>query len=32
MGHFFPAKWFKCRVEKFFLFLIRTLVCGRKSG
>lgn len=20
MGHFFPAKWFKCRVEKFFLF------------
>ncbi len=20
MGHFFPAKWFKCRVEKFYLF------------
>ena len=20
MGHFLPAKWFKCRVEKFFLF------------
>lgn len=20
MGHFFPAKWFGCRVEKFFLF------------
>src|SRR3954466_8298951 len=19
-GHFFPAKWFKCRVEKFYLF------------
>src|SRR5574338_331429 len=20
MGHFLPAKWFKCRVEKFYLF------------
>ena len=20
MGHFFPARWFKCRVEKFYLF------------
>lgn len=20
LGHFFPAKWFKCRVEKFYLF------------
>ncbi len=20
MGHYFPAKWFKCRVEKFYLF------------
>src|ERR1044071_1691991 len=20
LGHFLPAKWFKCRVEKFFLF------------
>ena len=20
MGHFIPAKWFKCRVEKFYLF------------
>ena len=20
MGHFFPAKWFKTRVEKFYLF------------
>lgn len=20
MGHFFPAKWFRCRVEKFYLF------------
>lgn len=20
MGHFFPAKWFKCRVDKFYLF------------
>src|SRR6201991_3284076 len=19
-GHFFPARWFKCRVEKFYLF------------
>ena len=19
-GHFLPAKWFKCRVEKFYLF------------
>src|SRR6478735_2113249 len=20
LGHFFPARWFKCRVEKFYLF------------
>jgi regulator of sigma E protease len=20
LGHFLPAKWFKCRVEKFYLF------------
>lgn len=20
LGHFFPAKWFKCRIEKFYLF------------
>ena len=20
LGHYFPAKWFKCRVEKFYLF------------
>ena len=20
MGHYFPAKWFKCRVDKFYLF------------
>ena len=20
MGHFFPAKWFGCRVDKFYLF------------
>ena len=20
MGHFLPARWFKCRVEKFYLF------------
>src|SRR6266446_3311487 len=20
MGHFLPAKWFKCRIEKFYLF------------
>jgi regulator of sigma E protease len=31
MGHFFPAKWFKCRVEKFFLSLIPTLAFGRKK-
>jgi regulator of sigma E protease len=20
LGHFLPAKWFKCRIEKFYLF------------
>jgi regulator of sigma E protease len=32
MGHFFPAKWFKCRVEKFYLFFIHISVCGRKKS
>ena len=31
LGHFIPARWFKCRVEKFYLFLIHGSVCGRRK-
>lgn len=31
MGHFFPAKWFKCRVEKFYLFFNPWLSLWKKK-
>src|SRR6478735_3435622 len=31
MGHFFPAKWFKCRVEKFYLFFNPGLSLWKKK-
>lgn len=38
MGHFLPAKWFKCRVEKFYLFfdpwfsLVKKKIGGTEYG
>jgi regulator of sigma E protease len=31
LGHFIPARLFKCRVEKFYLFLIHGSASGRKK-
>lgn len=31
LGHFIPARLFKTRVEKFYLFLIQDLVFGKRK-
>lgn len=31
LGHFLPARLFKARVEKFYLFLIQDLVFGKRK-